>query len=318
MLSETFDSFPQRKLYLSTIEPQKLSNQNLQPVDSVKLYLREIHHVPLLNAADEILLAKRIKTGKAEMQKQSPNIDIINCGEEAQQRFIEANLRLVVSIAKKYINRGMSLLDLIQEGNIGLIRAVEKFDADKGVRFSTYAAFWIRVAILRALPVNTILVHIPMYQAEILNRVINFQRQLINKGQEPTVEKLAALAKISPKLVTELLNSNQQMMSIDQKLIEDDDTTLGDLIEADPEQAPEYLTELSLRSDHIRQLLNYLSKEERKVIILKYGLDCEEKDYKDIAQTLQKTKEAIIKIERRALMKLHYYATRSGNNTELN
>jgi len=207
--------------------------------DPVRMYLREIGRVPLLSAEEEVRLAQRMERGKAELSKAAPNRRYIDDGDEAQRRLTEANLRLVVSVAKKYIGRGMSLLDLIQEGNIGLIRAVEKFDYTKGYKFSTYATWWIRQAITRAIADQARTIRIPVHMVETINRLIRISRRLLQDlGREPTSEEIAEQMEISADKVREIIKVSQEPVSLETPIGEEDDSHLGDFIEDHTALAP--------------------------------------------------------------------------------
>src|SRR5207248_536943 len=209
--------------------------------DPVRMYLREIGRVPLLSAEEEVRLARRMERGRNEQLRLAALRDyrIIEDGEEAQRRLTEANLRLVVSVAKKYIGRGMSLLDLIQEGNIGLIRAVEKFDYTKGYKFSTYATWWIRQAITRAIADQARTIRIHVHMVETINRLIRISRRLLQDlGREPTSEEIAEQMEISPEKVREIIKVSQEPVSLETPIGEEEDSHLGDFIEDHTALAP--------------------------------------------------------------------------------
>ncbi len=247
--------------------------------DPVRMYLREIGRVPLLSAEEEVRLALFMERGKAERYKaeylKMPyNRRYIEDGEEAQRRLTEANLRLVVSVAKKYIGRGMSLLDLIQEGNIGLIRAVEKFDYTKGFKFSTYATWWIRQAITRAIADQARTIRIPVHMVETINRLIRISRRLLQDlGREPTSEEIAAQMEITPEKVREIIKVSQEPVSLETPIGEEDDSHLGDFIEDHTALAPADAASHQLLKEQVEDVLDSLTERERKVLQLRFGLD---------------------------------------------
>ncbi|HET9920279.1 MAG TPA: sigma-70 family RNA polymerase sigma factor, partial [Ktedonobacteraceae bacterium] len=242
--------------------------------DPVRMYLREIGRVPLLSAEEEVKLAQRMERGKLERQKPTPSRRIVDDGEEAQRRLTEANLRLVVSVAKKYIGRGMSLLDLIQEGNIGLIRAVEKFDYTKGYKFSTYATWWIRQAITRAIADQARTIRIPVHMVETINRLIRISRRLLQDlGREPTSEEIAEQMEISAEKVREIIKVSQEPVSLETPIGEEDDSHLGDFIEDHTALAPAEAASHQLLKEQVEDVLDSLTERERKVLQLRFGLD---------------------------------------------
>src|SRR5689334_20792165 len=226
-------------------------------LDSLRLYLREIGKVPLLTAHQEVSLAKRIERGDMA----------------AKQHMVEANLRLVVSIAKSYVGRGLTFLDLIQEGSLGLIRAVEKFDYRRGYKFSTYATWWIRQAVTRSLADKARTIRIPVHMVERLNRLVNAERRLIQQlGREPTDNEIAAELECSPREVREVLRVAQQPVSLEKPMGEEDDSALADLIEDASAQSPLDLASDALRREDVNRVLAALPGRERQVIELRYGL----------------------------------------------
>src|SRR6266700_2048162 len=276
--------------------------------DPVRMYLREIGRVPLLSAGEEVKLAQRMERGKVERLKPSPNRRLIDDGEEAQRRLTEANLRLVVSVAKKYIGRGMSLLDLIQEGNIGLIRAVEKFDYTKGYKFSTYATWWIRQAITRAIADQARTIRIPVHMVETINRLIRISRRLLQElGREPTSEEIAAQMEISPEKVREIIKVSQEPVSLETPIGEEEDSHLGDFIEDHTALAPADAASHQLLKEQVEDVLDSLTDRERKVLQLRFGLDDgRSRTLEEVGKEFHVTRERIRQIEAKALRKLRH------------
>jgi RNA polymerase primary sigma factor len=278
--------------------------------DPVRMYLREIGRVPLLSAEEEVRLAQRMERGRAELLKPvtSRNYRWIDDGEEAQRRLTEANLRLVVSVAKKYIGRGMSLLDLIQEGNIGLIRAVEKFDYTKGYKFSTYATWWIRQAITRAIADQARTIRIPVHMVETINRLIRISRRLLQDlGREPTSEEIAAQMEISPEKVREIIKVSQEPVSLETPIGEEDDSHLGDFIEDHTALAPADAASHQLLKEQVEDVLDSLTERERKVLQLRFGLDDgRSRTLEEVGKEFHVTRERIRQIEAKALRKLRH------------
>jgi RNA polymerase primary sigma factor len=272
------------------------------------MYLREIGRVPLLSAEEEVRLAQRMERGKAERLKINPNHRIIEDGEEAQRRLTEANLRLVVSVAKKYIGRGMSLLDLIQEGNIGLIRAVEKFDYTKGYKFSTYATWWIRQAITRAIADQARTIRIPVHMVETINRLIRISRRLLQDlGREPTSEEIAAQMDISPEKVREIIKVSQEPVSLETPIGEEEDSHLGDFLEDHTALAPAEAASHQLLKEQVEDVLDSLTERERKVLQLRFGLDDgRSRTLEEVGKEFHVTRERIRQIEAKALRKLRH------------
>jgi RNA polymerase primary sigma factor len=259
-------------------------------LDSLRLYLRSIGRVALLTAADEVALAKRIERG-----------DI-----SAKQQMVEANLRLVVSIAKGYLGRGLSFLDLIQEGSLGLIRAVEKFDYRRGYKFSTYATWWIRQAVTRAIADKGRTIRIPVHMVEKLNKVIGVERQLVQQiGREPTAEEIAAQLDCSAKEVREILRMAQHPVSLEKPVGEEDDSALGDFIEDQTAASPFDLAARTMRDEHVCRALAVLPLREREVIEMRYGLTGERpRTLEEVGQAFNVTRERIRQIENHTLKKL--------------
>lgn len=276
--------------------------------DPVRMYLREIGRVPLLSAEEEVRLAQRMERGKAELLKAYPNRRYIDDGEEAQRRLTEANLRLVVSVAKKYIGRGMSLLDLIQEGNIGLIRAVEKFDYTKGYKFSTYATWWIRQAITRAIADQARTIRIPVHMVETINRLIRISRRLLQDlGREPTSEEIAEQMEISAEKVREIIKVSQEPVSLETPIGEEDDSHLGDFIEDHSALAPADAASHQLLKEQVEDVLDSLTERERKVLQLRFGLDDgRSRTLEEVGKEFHVTRERIRQIEAKALRKLRH------------
>jgi RNA polymerase primary sigma factor len=272
------------------------------------MYLREIGRVSLLSAEEEVRLAQRMERGKAERLKPVPNRRYIDDGEEAQRRLTEANLRLVVSVAKKYIGRGMSLLDLIQEGNIGLIRAVEKFDYTKGYKFSTYATWWIRQAITRAIADQARTIRIPVHMVETINRLIRISRRLLQDlGREPTSEEIAEQMEISADKVREIIKVSQEPVSLETPIGEEDDSHLGDFIEDHTALAPADAASHQLLKEQVEDVLESLTDRERKVLQLRFGLDDgRSRTLEEVGKEFHVTRERIRQIEAKALRKLRH------------
>lgn len=259
--------------------------------DSVRMYLREIGRIPLLSPADEIRLAKAMAKGD----------------EIAKKRLSEANLRLVVSIAKKYIGRGLQLLDLIQEGNTGLMRAVEKFDYKKGYKFSTYATWWIRQAITRAIADQARTIRIPVHMIETINKLIRVQRQLVQDlGREPLPEEIAAEMGIEVDKVEHILKISQETVSLESPVGEEEDSKLGDFLEDKESLSPEESAIYQLLRGHVDEFLETLSPREQKILRMRFGLNDEGKAHtlEEVGQEFGVTRERIRQIEAKALQKL--------------
>lgn len=263
--------------------------------DSVRMYLREIGRIPLLSTEEEIKLAKRIEAGD----------------ENAKRRLAEANLRLVVSIAKKYIGRGLSLLDLIQEGNTGLLRAVEKFDFHKGFKFSTYATWWIRQAITRAIADQARTIRIPVHMVETINKLIRVQRQLVQDlGREPLPEEIAAEMGIPIEKVEHIIKISQETVSLEAPVGEEEDSKLGDFIEDKVSLSPEESAIYQLMKGHVGESLVLLSPREQKILRMRFGLDdgagkiSRTHTLEEVGKEFGVTRERIRQIEAKALQKL--------------
>ncbi len=259
-------------------------------LDSLRLYLREIGKVPLLTADQEVSLAKRIERGDMS----------------AKQHMTEANLRLVVSIAKGYLGRGLSFLDLIQEGSLGLIRAVEKFDYRKGFKFSTYATWWIRQAVTRAIADKARTIRIPVHMVEKLNKVVHIERQLVQRlGREPEPEEIAEELEIHVDEVREILRMSQLPISLEKPIGEDEDSSLGDFVPDDAAESPFDTASLSLRREDVEFALSALPERERRVIELRYGLDGSQPcTLEEVGRAFGVTRERIRQIENNTLKKL--------------
>jgi RNA polymerase primary sigma factor len=276
--------------------------------DPVRMYLREIGRVPLLSAEEEVTLARKMERGALEKQKplNQRNRRLVFEGDDAQHRLAEANLRLVVSVAKKYIGRGMSLLDLIQEGNIGLLRAVEKFDYTKGYKFSTYATWWIRQAITRAIADQARTIRIPVHMVETINRLIRTSRRLLQDlGREPTSEEIAEEMQITPEKVREIIKVSQEPVSLETPVGEEDDSHLGDFIEDHSAPAPAEAANHQLLKEQVEDVMTALSDRERKVLQLRFGLDDgRSRTLEEVGREFKVTRERIRQIEAKALRKL--------------
>jgi RNA polymerase primary sigma factor len=289
--------------------------------DPVRMYLREIGKVPLLTAVEEVILARCVEQGLrateriVEREELGARPDDDLAGDERRRRdgvlakriLVEANLRLVVSIAKRYRNRGMAFLDLIQEGNLGLMRAVDKFDYTKGFKFSTYATWWIRQAITRAIADQARTIRIPVHMVETINKVIRVQRQLLQDyGREPTVEELAHRAEMSPGKVREILRVSQETVSLEQPM-GDDDFSLSDLIEDEGAIAPSEAATRAMLNEAVNQALAELSDREQKVVRLRFGLDDGHmRTLEEVGKEFGVTRERIRQIESKTLAKLRH------------
>jgi RNA polymerase primary sigma factor len=278
--------------------------------DPVRMYLKEIGRVPLLSMEQEKSLAMRIEAGEIETAKNNGSSDwaLAEDGDEAKRQLTEANLRLVVSIAKKYVGRGMLFLDLIQEGNLGLIRAVEKFDYRKGYKFSTYATWWIRQAITRALADQARTIRIPVHMVETINRLIKVSRQLLQElGREPTVEEIAEAMALTPEKVREVMKISQEPISLETPIGEEEDSHLGDFIEDQEAIAPAEAASVMLLKEKMQDVLQNLTERERKVLVLRFGLeDGHQRTLEEVGQEFGVTRERIRQIEAKALRKLRH------------
>ena len=263
--------------------------------DPVRMYLKEIGKVPLLTAEDEIELSKQMEMGG-------------EIGKKAQQRLAEANLRLVVSIAKRYVGRGMLFLDLIQEGNLGLIKAVEKYDYRKGFKFSTYATWWIRQAITRAIADQARTIRIPVHMVETINKLIRVSRQLLQElGREPTPEEIAKEMNMSVERVREILKISQEPVSLETPIGEEEDSHLGDFIQDDNVPVPADAAAFTLLKEQLVEVLGTLTEREQKVLRLRFGLDDgRARTLEEVGKEFNVTRERIRQIEAKALRKLRH------------
>ena len=274
-------------------EDETALSSNVKINDSVRMYLKEIGRVPLLSADEEVNLALRIQQGN----------------QEAKQELAEANLRLVVSIAKRYVGRGMQFLDLIQEGNMGLMKAVEKFDHTKGFKFSTYATWWIRQAITRAIADQARTIRIPVHMVETINKLVRIQRQLLQDlGREPTPEEIGAEMDLPTEKVREILKIAQEPVSLETPIGEEDDSHLGDFIEDDNATSPAEHTAYALLKEQLDEVLEQLTDREENVLRLRFGLDKngEIRTLEQVGQVFGVTRERIRQIEAKALRKLRH------------
>lgn len=289
--------------------------------DLFRQYLREIGRIPLLSAAEEVELARRVEAGLFAEEKlaSAPDLDsqlaldldrLVVLGRMAKRRLIEANLRLVVSVAKRYVGRGLTMLDLVQEGNLGLIRAVEKFDYARGYKFSTYATWWIRQAMSRALADQARTIRVPVHVVELINRVVRVQRRMLQeRGYEPTPEDVAVQLDLTPERVSEVLRLAQEPVSLHAPVGEEDDVALGDLIEDGDAASPVESAAFLLLREHLEAVLSTLGERERKVVQLRYGLaDGRPRTLEEIGRIFGVTRERIRQIESKTLNKLRDHA----------
>ena len=298
--------------------------------DPVRMYLKEIGKVPLLSAEEEIELAKNMEAGAvakekiailksreenateeelAEIKEEIKNLQKdLDAGDEAKKRLAEANLRLVVSIAKRYVGRGMLFLDLIQEGNLGLIKAVEKFDYRKGYKFSTYATWWIRQAITRAIADQARTIRIPVHMVETINKLIRVSRQLLQElGREPSPEEIAAEMNMPVERVREILKISQEPVSLETPIGEEEDSHLGDFIQDDNVPVPADAAAFTLLKEQLEEVLGTLTKREQKVLTLRFGLeDGRARTLEEVGKEFNVTRERIRQIEAKALRKLRH------------
>ncbi|MBC5829386.1 MAG: RNA polymerase sigma factor RpoD [Candidatus Eremiobacteraeota bacterium] len=289
--------------------PEAVLPPGLSLDDPVRMYLKEIGRVPLLSMDDEKNLAMAIEAGENEALKNgSTSSAVVQSGEEAKRQLTEANLRLVVSIAKKYVGRGMLFLDLIQEGNLGLIRAVEKFDYRKGYKFSTYATWWIRQAITRALADQARTIRIPVHMVETINRLIKISRQLLQElGRDPSVEEIAGEMGLTAEKVREVIKISQEPISLETPIGEEEDSHLGDFIEDQEAVAPAEAASVMLLKEKMADVLQNLTERERKVLVLRFGLeDGHQRTLEEVGQEFGVTRERIRQIEAKALRKLRH------------
>ena len=291
--SQQLSAENQREGEAGVVEDDTALSSNTKINDSVRMYLKEIGRVPLLSADEEVALALRIQEGDTE----------------AKQELAEANLRLVVSIAKRYVGRGMQFLDLIQEGNMGLMKAVEKFDHTKGFKFSTYATWWIRQAITRAIADQARTIRIPVHMVETINKLVRVQRQLLQDlGREPTPEEIGAEMDLPTEKVREILKIAQEPVSLETPIGEEDDSHLGDFIEDDNATSPADHTAYALLKEQLDEVLEQLTDREENVLRLRFGLDKngEIRTLEQVGQVFGVTRERIRQIEAKALRKLRH------------
>ena len=299
--------------------------------DPVRMYLKEIGKVPLLSAEEEIELAKKMEAGavaeekisllKTRMQESEDDAEKeeikaeikelqkeVDWGDDAKKRLAEANLRLVVSIAKRYVGRGMLFLDLIQEGNLGLIKAVEKFDYRKGYKFSTYATWWIRQAITRAIADQARTIRIPVHMVETINKLIRVSRQLLQElGREPSPEEIAAEMNMPVDRVREILKISQEPVSLETPIGEEEDSHLGDFIKDDNVRVPADAAAFTLLKEQLEEVLGTLTEREQKVLTLRFGLeDGRARTLEEVGKEFNVTRERIRQIEAKALRKLRH------------
>ena len=295
------EEVPEREL--ESIEEENIEEPDIENIDltvpdsvniedPVRMYLKEIGKVPLLTAEEEIELAQRMEAGD----------------EEAKKRLAEANLRLVVSIAKRYVGRGMLFLDLIQEGNLGLIKAVEKFDYRKGFKFSTYATWWIRQAITRAIADQARTIRIPVHMVETINKLVRVSRQLLQElGREPTPEEIAAKMDIPVERVREIIKISQEPVSLETPIGEEEDSHLGDFIQDDNVPVPADAAAFTLLKEQLQEVLGTLTERDQKVLRLRFGLDDgRARTLEEVGKEFNVTRERIRQIEAKALRKLRH------------
>ncbi len=304
-------------------EKDSIAVAKVSTADPVRMYLKEIGKVPLLTAAEEVELAKKIEEGeKASNLLNEPNLlpaqreeleKIKEAGKAAKKKLVEANLRLVVSIAKKYVGRGLLFLDLIQEGNLGLIRAVEKFDYRKGYKFSTYATWWIRQAITRAIADQARTIRIPVHMVETINKLARIQRQLLQElGREPFPEEIAEEMYLSSDKVREILRISQEPVSLETPIGEEEDSQLGDFVEDESIESPVESASGTLLREDLKKVLNQLNDRERRVIELRFGLlDGHPRTLEEVGRVFGVTRERIRQIESKTIRKLQH-PSRSG------
>jgi RNA polymerase primary sigma factor len=304
----------------NALEATALSSDELVHVsDPVRMYLQEIGRYPLLTPQQEVELAMQMESGERASEKlegdvasELPVADRVilqraaRNADRARKRLVEANLRLVVSIAKKYVGRGLSLLDLIQEGNLGLIRAVEKFDYRKGFKFSTYATWWIRQAVTRALADQARTIRVPVHMVETINKLARAQRTLMQElGREPTITEIAQELELEPQQVTELRRIAQDPVSLETPLGEEEDSTLGDFVEDTDADVPVEVASFKLLQEYLSLVLEGLNERERQVLIMRFGLaDGKVKTLEEVGSHFNVTRERIRQIETKALAKL--------------
>ncbi|MGP3989956.1 RNA polymerase sigma factor [Streptomyces sp. 3N207] len=312
---------PEAEAEPEPVAPQRELSATGPSADLFRQYLREIGRIPLLTAAEEVELARSVEAGLFAEEKLAgtPSLDgqlaldldrLVVRGRVAKRRLIEANLRLVVSVAKRYVGRGLTMLDLVQEGNLGLIRAVEKFDYARGYKFSTYATWWIRQAMSRALADQARTIRVPVHVVELINRVVRVQRRMLQeRGYEPTAEEVGAQLDLSEERVSEVLRLAQEPVSLHAPVGEEDDVNLGDLIEDGDAPSPVESAAFLLLREHLEAVLSTLGERERKVVQLRYGLiDGRPRTLEEIGRLFGVTRERIRQIESKTLTKLRDHA----------
>jgi len=285
--------------------------------DPVRMYFQEIGRYPLLTSQQEVELAMQMETGARAEEKLASGVELddaerillerqVRLADRARKRLVEANLRLVVSIAKKYVGRGLSLLDLIQEGNLGLIRAVEKFDYRKGFKFSTYATWWIRQSVTRALADQARTIRVPVHMVETINKLAKAQRTLMQElGREPTIEEIAIELELEPSKVTELRRIALDPVSLETPLGEEADSTIGDFVEDTDAEVPVEAASFRLLQDYLNLALEDLNERERQVLVMRFGLaDGKVRTLEEVGAHFRVTRERIRQIETKALAKL--------------
>ena len=312
-----------KKTRSSVRKRNEAANVTMLTGDPVRMYLKEIGKVPLLTAAEEIDLAMKIEAGVAaaaeldKAEEEGRELErrekrrlgrVEQVGIDAKQQLIEANLRLVVSIATRYVGRGMLFLDLIQEGNLGLIRAVEKFDYTKGFKFSTYATWWIRQAITRAIADQARTIRIPVHMVETINKLVRIQRQLLQElGREPTPEEIGKEMGLPAERVREIQKISQEPVSLETPIGEEEDSQLGDFIEDDAAVVPPDAASFSMLQEQLSKVLDGLAERERKVISLRFGLeDGHPRTLEEVGREFGVTRERIRQIESKTLAKLRH------------
>ena len=326
---ETFDRLRSLKVRIEEDGPDALdaatlgADELVAVSDPVRMYLQEIGRVPLLSPQQEVELAMQNEAGLRAVTKlaaEPPSVLsaedksilelTVRNGEAAQRRLVEANLRLVVSIAKKYVGRGMPLLDLIQEGNLGLMRAVDKFDYRKGFKFSTYATWWIRQSVTRALADQARTIRVPVHMVETINRLAQVQRALMqDMGREPTIDEIAEEMEVEPGKVTELRQIAQDPVSLETPLGEEEDSTLGDFVEDTEAVVPVEAAAFKLLQEYVARALEDLNERERQVIIMRFGLeDGQVRTLEEVGNHFEVTRERIRQLETKALAKLRHPA----------
>ena len=326
---ETFDRLRSLKVRIEEDGPDALdaaplgADELVAVSDPVRMYLQEIGRVPLLSPQQEVELAMQNEAGLravAKLSAEPPSVLsaedksilelTVRNGEAAQRRLVEANLRLVVSIAKKYVGRGMPLLDLIQEGNLGLMRAVDKFDYRKGFKFSTYATWWIRQSVTRALADQARTIRVPVHMVETINRLAQVQRALMQDlGREPSIDEIAEEMEVEPVKVTELRQIAQDPVSLETPLGEEEDSTLGDFVEDTEAVVPVEAAAFKLLQEYVARALEDLNERERQVIIMRFGLeDGQVRTLEEVGNHFEVTRERIRQLETKALAKLRHPA----------